>query len=178
MRKEPIITSKNYHVATEANWTSVEKNDLGIENYKSSSGSKYWYTNDGVYRLSNHWGDVASCFWNLDYSEGVVLELEMLAFCKFEDFKFIRLDFQKPIKHYAAWSKELAACEVLAKEWEEMEIKRTAENNIYKCEWMPKKLSKIKKEIMDSGGDIIRNGMYCEIHISGSKCDFIPVLIK
>ena len=54
MRKEPIITSKNYHVATEANWTSVEKNDLGIENYKSSSGSKYWYTNDGVYRLSNH----------------------------------------------------------------------------------------------------------------------------
>lgn len=25
--------------------------------------SKYWYTYDGVYRLSNHWGNVASCYW-------------------------------------------------------------------------------------------------------------------
>ena len=32
--------------------------------YVSNSGSQYWYTEDSVYRMSDHWGDyVASCDW-------------------------------------------------------------------------------------------------------------------
>lgn len=34
-------------------------------NYKSKSGSHYYFTNDGVYRLSNHWGRAANCKWRL-----------------------------------------------------------------------------------------------------------------
>jgi hypothetical protein len=34
-------------------------------NYKSKSESTYFYTNEGVYRKSNHWGRVANCRWKL-----------------------------------------------------------------------------------------------------------------
>lgn len=33
--------------------------------YKSKSGSSYFFTEDGVYRLSNHWGRAANCKWRL-----------------------------------------------------------------------------------------------------------------
>lgn len=31
--------------------------------YESKSGSKYWLTEAGVYRKSDHWGGVSSCYW-------------------------------------------------------------------------------------------------------------------
>ncbi|GLB51784.1 hypothetical protein NBRC110019_08230 [Neptunitalea chrysea] len=34
--------------------------------YISKSGSMYYYTEIGVYRLSNHWGRAANCRWRLD----------------------------------------------------------------------------------------------------------------
>jgi|JI6StandDraft_1071083.scaffolds.fasta_scaffold129319_1 hypothetical protein len=34
-------------------------------NYKSKSGSSYYFTENGVYRLSNHWSRVANCKWRL-----------------------------------------------------------------------------------------------------------------
>lgn len=33
--------------------------------YKSKSGSSYFFTETGVYRLSNHWGRAANCKWRL-----------------------------------------------------------------------------------------------------------------
>lgn len=33
--------------------------------YISRSGSKYFYTDEGVYRSSSHWGKAASCKWRL-----------------------------------------------------------------------------------------------------------------
>lgn len=33
--------------------------------FKSKSGSLYFYTNEGVYRYSNHWGRVANCRWKI-----------------------------------------------------------------------------------------------------------------
>lgn len=33
--------------------------------YKSKSGSLYLYSEDGVYRYSNHWGRVANCRWKI-----------------------------------------------------------------------------------------------------------------
>lgn len=35
-------------------------------NYKSKSGSSYYFVENGVYRLSNHWSRVANCRWRLD----------------------------------------------------------------------------------------------------------------
>ena len=35
-------------------------------NYKSKSGSSYYFVENGVYRLSNHWSRVANCRWRLE----------------------------------------------------------------------------------------------------------------
>lgn len=54
--------------------------------------SQYWYTKDGVYRKSNHWGsDVASCSWyikgrNYD-NRGVKVGKTEVAFIKWSDLK-------------------------------------------------------------------------------------------
>ena len=37
--------------------------------YDSKSGSKYYYTKDGMYRLSNHWGRLANSKWRLEPME-------------------------------------------------------------------------------------------------------------
>lgn len=54
--------------------------------YVSPSGSAYKYTEEGVYRISNHWlHNVASCNWTIDgsfYNESRPL----LGFCKWGDF--------------------------------------------------------------------------------------------
>lgn len=34
--------------------------------YKSKSGSLYFFTEEGVYRYSNHWGRVANCRWKIN----------------------------------------------------------------------------------------------------------------
>ncbi|WP_306354283.1 hypothetical protein [Flavobacterium sp. '19STA2R22 D10 B1'] len=34
--------------------------------HQSKSGSSYYFVEDGVYRLSNHWGRAANCRWRLD----------------------------------------------------------------------------------------------------------------
>jgi hypothetical protein len=34
-------------------------------NYRSKSGSSYYFTEQGVYRYSNHWGRAANCKWRL-----------------------------------------------------------------------------------------------------------------
>jgi hypothetical protein len=37
--------------------------------YDSQSGSKYFYTKEGMYRLSNHWGRLANSKWRLEPME-------------------------------------------------------------------------------------------------------------
>ncbi|MBW4361826.1 hypothetical protein [Flavobacterium taihuense] len=37
--------------------------------YDSQSGSKYFYTTEGMYRLSNHWGRLANSKWRLEAME-------------------------------------------------------------------------------------------------------------
>ena len=70
----------------------------------SESGSKYWYTYKGVYRHSDHWGEVRSCVW--EYPEIVGLynvrgcfyekkwddtnPIFLCGFCEFENFYEIK----------------------------------------------------------------------------------------
>ncbi len=48
-------------------FTEVDQELIANKNpdYKSNSGSTYFYTNDGVFRLSNHWGRAANSKWRL-----------------------------------------------------------------------------------------------------------------
>ncbi len=36
-----------------------------VPNYESEAGSQYFFTKDGMYRLSNHWGRLANSKWRL-----------------------------------------------------------------------------------------------------------------
>lgn len=55
-------------------------------------GSKYWYTSEGVYRYSNHWGsDIASCSWYIKDRKyrnyGVSKGTWETAFIRWEDLR-------------------------------------------------------------------------------------------
>lgn len=58
----------NFHKHTFCIFKQVELSEIENlkMNFKSKSGSNYYFTNDGVYRLSNHWSRVANCRWRLN----------------------------------------------------------------------------------------------------------------
>ncbi|MCL7763268.1 hypothetical protein MPF19_07565 [Polaribacter sp. Z014] len=55
-------------------------------NYKSKSESMYFYTNEGVYRKSNHWGRVANCRWKLISNDNYKNQQIVIGFAKWTDF--------------------------------------------------------------------------------------------
>mgnify|MGYP000748919051 FL=1 len=72
-------------------------------NYKSKSESLYFYTDEGVYRKSNHWGRVANCRWKLISNENYKNQNIVIGFAKWSDFYpinssekifFIDVDFE------------------------------------------------------------------------------------
>jgi len=81
--KSMSVDRTNFHDCTVADWT--KKDVEFIADYKSGSGSEYMFTEEGVYRKSNHWlYKVNTCIWLLDGSES---DDDTIAFCKYEDFK-------------------------------------------------------------------------------------------
>lgn len=54
--------------------------------FKSKSGSYYFYTDEGVYRYSDHWGRVASCRWKIKGIEVYKNQQFYVGFTKWEDF--------------------------------------------------------------------------------------------
>lgn len=72
-------------------------------NYKSKSESIYFYTNEGIYRKSNHWGRVANCRWKLIMNNKYKNQQTVTGFAKWADFYpvnstekifFIEADFE------------------------------------------------------------------------------------
>ena len=57
----------NFHSHTFCEFVAVESlpKIFSTPNYKSKSGSSYFFTEEGVYRSSNHWGRAANCRWRL-----------------------------------------------------------------------------------------------------------------
>lgn len=55
-------------------------------NYKSKSESIYFYTEEGVYRKSNHWGRVANCRWRIIANEDYKNQQVIIGFAKWQDF--------------------------------------------------------------------------------------------
>jgi hypothetical protein len=104
----------NFHKYTFCLFQEVDLNaiqELKL-NYKSKSGSSYYFTDEGVFRLSNHWSRVANCRWRL--VENTKLQKTncnktKLGFAKWTDFfedneydtlYFIEVDFEKKIAHF------------------------------------------------------------------------------
>jgi hypothetical protein len=59
--------------------------DLQIQ-YDSKSGSKYFYTKEGMYRLSNHWGRLANSKWRLKPMEPESNSKTKIGFAAWSEF--------------------------------------------------------------------------------------------
>jgi hypothetical protein len=86
---------------------------LEIENlqqqYKSKSGSIYYYTDTGMYRLSNHWGRLANSKWRLLYMNPPSTTKFKLGFARWDEFYpdnaleklyYIQVDFENATANY------------------------------------------------------------------------------
>lgn len=59
----------------------------GLESsYTSKSGSMYYYTSQGMYRYSNHWGRLANCKWRLVEKEAIPTAKYKLGFATWDSF--------------------------------------------------------------------------------------------
>ncbi len=54
--------------------------------FKSASNSYYFYTKEGVYRKSNHWGRVANCRWRIITKSKYKNQRIIVGFAKWTDF--------------------------------------------------------------------------------------------
>ncbi|MES2748589.1 MAG: hypothetical protein V4648_09415 [Bacteroidota bacterium] len=82
-----IYNRNNFHKYTFCIFKEVDV--VAIESlmlhYKSKSGSCYYFVEEGVYRLSNHWGRAANCRWRLA-SEEKTKPRTKLGFAKWTEF--------------------------------------------------------------------------------------------
>jgi hypothetical protein len=92
---DKIFNRYNFHNRTFCIFNEVDFDciaELKL-NYKSKSGSSYYFTNEGVFRLSNHWGRAANCKWRL-LSDTKNNNRTKLGFAKWTDF-YSDNDFEK-----------------------------------------------------------------------------------
>jgi len=109
MAKE--YNKSNFHKHTFCVFTEVELKTVPsvIPSYKSKSGSSYYFTETGVYRLSNHWGRAANCKWRLQnrnnsknqhYRLGFALWTEFQTDNDTEKLYYIEVDFDTNTVNY------------------------------------------------------------------------------
>lgn len=78
----------NFHKHTFCEFQEVSDNalnDLQLA-YTSKSGSSYYFTDEGVYRVSNHWGRAANCRWRLISKEEKVNQYKRIGYANWVDF--------------------------------------------------------------------------------------------
>ena len=81
--------------------------------FTSASGSRYWKTREGVYRLSTHWGEgIRSCDWWLFDGSGVESNEYALGFCRFSDMR-------RDIREEAVYAAEFADGTFAKIEWQD-----------------------------------------------------------
>lgn len=105
---------KNFHKYTFCIFNEVHFDTIKQlkHNYKSKSGSWYYFTEEGVYRLSNHWSRVANCRWRLQANPQLPVtnnNRTRLGFAKWTDFYsdneheklyFIEVNFDNQTANY------------------------------------------------------------------------------
>lgn len=78
----------NFHKHTFCEFQEVTQdsiNELKLA-YTSKSGSSYYFTDEGVYRVSNHWGRAANCRWRLISNDIKVNQYKRIGYANWKDF--------------------------------------------------------------------------------------------
>ena len=106
-----IYNKTNFHKHTFCIFKKVNTSDLkGLKpNYTSKSGSSYYFTDEGVYRVSNHWGRAANCKWRLQALEDISSDRTRAGYANWNAFHadndlqklyFIEVDFDSDNVNY------------------------------------------------------------------------------
>jgi len=82
-RPSPNSFKNTFCVFQEIEVKVIEK--LPIQ-FESKAGSRYYYTESGMYRLSNHWGRLANSKWRLEPMEPETSSKTKLGFASWNDF--------------------------------------------------------------------------------------------
>ena len=101
----------NFHKYTFCLWKEVSQADFELQQpqFKSKSGSEYYFTEVGVYRISNHWGRASNCRWRLIPLTNYKNQQTKIGFAKWVDFYsndeianlfFIQVDFENKTVDY------------------------------------------------------------------------------
>ncbi len=99
---------RNFHKHTFCNWEARPAADIAglVPDYKSKSGSVYYFTEEGVYRNSDHWARVANCKWRLEGATGNGKQLGYARWTGFhpdndiEKLYYIAVDFSRKTATY------------------------------------------------------------------------------
>lgn len=99
----PVVTAKDYYIASIANFENVsdkfdwDRNKLAvIQSPTSNSLYKIDIRRGLLYRRSDHWGNVGSCIWNIDREGGNGYQIGRV---KFRDMK-PNLNTERYIAHW------------------------------------------------------------------------------
>lgn len=104
--KTKVYGKHNFHKHTFCIWKEVPFADVAHFkiSYTSQSGSRYIFIDEGLFRISNHWGRVANCHWRLIPLVEFKRQFTIVAFANWIDFYsnddvsklfFIKADFEK-----------------------------------------------------------------------------------
>ncbi len=167
-----IITYKKYHKNnyyrnTYAVFKEVNPNDLpfSIWQYTSKSGSSYYYTTNGVYRLSNHWGRAAKCRWVLQCGEKIYVSKgrTRIGFALWSDFfensestksYFVKIDYNAKIVSYEHKSRDVHQNSVYrtAKETQKViqKVKRILTSNTWSKYYEYDNLEDLRRELIEA----------------------------
>ena len=112
----------NYYRNTYAVYKEVAISELPFEkwHYTSKSESAYYYTSEGVYRKSNHWGRAAKCRWVLEAGNEMYVSKgrERIGYAKWIDFYensestkayFVKVDYVNKTVTYDHKSRDTSA---------------------------------------------------------------------
>jgi len=115
-----LYNKHTYYRNTYAVFKEVDPTDLpfSIWQYTSKSGSAYYYTKEGIYRKSNHWGRAAKCRWVLDAGDKLYVSKgrERIGYAEWTDFYensessksyFVKINFENKEVTYDHKSRDL-----------------------------------------------------------------------
>jgi len=104
-----MTTKENFFTATrgifsECNTPESTPDYVSLDKRSGRVSSKYWYTETGVIRQSDHWGEVASCIWTLKGTTKVfsfcqVFKEEKTGYCSFENLFNTTEKFQQIVEN-------------------------------------------------------------------------------
>lgn len=141
---KPDVDASDYYICTQAFFTNTGMSISDFERLpgsevKSDSGSRYKVIGDVLYRLSDHWGIVASCEWEIDYADE---PKKVVGKVNISDMKPI----DGPCRYVKSYPN---AAEVVAdarKKFESLKSQVNGVRNLTLIDWWLDRLNSIEKE--------------------------------